>query len=258
MYRAFALRAASLLALASLTASPLAGCSGASSALPTPPVSAPSAARALGSQTEPGTEIQDAHHKKKKMTLLYVSDNEGNQIRVYDASSKTQNPPPVLRTITTSARRSRRMVTCSFRCRSARGLALRSGGKRFGSNKKTVMKRARRIFSVLAAAGELAACTHSNYMPNVIQLTPKGTAAQPADQSIARSFTLFAVEDGYTGEFTAQTVVGMCWVVQAPVTTGGAWTVVPQGSTCSRLDTEKIQVQDTNGHSAVTYIRSVQ
>ena len=108
------------------------------------------------------------------------------------------------------------------------------------------------------AAGGLAACTHSNYMPNVIQLTPHGTSAKPADQSIAHSFTLIAVEDGYTGEFSAQTIVGTCWVVQAPVMTSGAWTVVPQGTSCENLDTEEIRVKDTNGHSAVTYIRSVQ
>lgn len=117
---------------------------------------------------------------------------------------------------------------------------------------------ARGIVLAFAAAGAIAACTHSDYMPNVIRLTPNGTSAKPAEESIARSFTLLAVEDGYTGEFTAQTIVGTCWVVQAPVTTGGAWTVVPQGSTCSHLDTEQIQVKDTNGHSAVTYIRSVQ
>jgi|SRR5579871_1025733 len=120
------------------------------------------------------------------------------------------------------------------------------------------MKRARRVFSILAAAAGLAACTHSNYMPNVIQLTPHGTAAKPADQSIAKSFTLTAVEDGYTGEFTAKTIVGTCWVVQAPITTGGAWTVNPQGSSCPQLDTEEIQVKDAKGNSAVTYIRSVQ
>jgi hypothetical protein len=101
MYRSLALRAGSMIALASLTASPLAGCSGSSSALPTPPMSAPSAANALGSQAEANVEIQDAHHKKKKkkMTLLFVSDNENNEIRVYDASSNTQNPP-ALYTIT--------------------------------------------------------------------------------------------------------------------------------------------------------------
>ncbi|HVR46951.1 MAG TPA: hypothetical protein VMT95_10025 [Candidatus Binatia bacterium] len=97
MYRSLALRAGSLIALASV-ASPLAGCSGATSSLPTP-ISASSAAHALGSQAELNAEIQDAHHKKRKMTLLYVSDNENNEIRVYNASSKTQNPP-VLRTIT--------------------------------------------------------------------------------------------------------------------------------------------------------------
>jgi hypothetical protein len=95
-------------------------------------------------------------------------------------------------------------------------------------------------------------------MPNVIQLDPNGTASNPVSKSIASSFTLTAIEDGYTGLFTAETVVGKCWVVQTPTTTSGAWTVVPQGSTCPKLDTEKIQVNDTNGHSAVTYIRSVQ
>ncbi len=119
------------------------------------------------------------------------------------------------------------------------------------------MKRARGFVLAVVAAGGIVACTHSSFMPNVIQLTPKGTKAQPAEQSIAHSFTLLAVEDGYTGQFSAQTIVGKCWVVQAPIMTGGAWTVVPQGSTCSRLDTEQIQVKDTNGHSAVTYIRSV-
>lgn len=105
-------------------------------------------------------------------------------------------------------------------------------------------------------AGGLVACTHSNYTPNVIRITPSGTSGNPAPESIARSFTLTAVEDGYTGPFTADTVIGTCWVVQAPITTGGAWTVVPQGTTCSKLDTEKIQVKDQKGNVAVTYIRS--
>ena len=101
----------------------------------------------------------------------------------------------------------------------------------------------------------LAGCTHSNYMPNVIQLTPSGSSSDPARESISKSFTLMAVEDGYTNDFTAQTVVGSCWVVQAPITTAGAWVVVPHGSTCSQLDTEKILVKDQKGNSAVTYIR---
>lgn len=120
------------------------------------------------------------------------------------------------------------------------------------------MNGARRLFLAAAITLGLAACTHSDYMPNVIQLSPSGTAAKPADQSIKSSFTLTAVEDGYTGQFTAQTIVGKCWVVQAPTTTSGAWIVVPQGLTCgSDLDTEQIQVKDTNGHSAVTYIHSL-
>jgi hypothetical protein len=114
-----------------------------------------------------------------------------------------------------------------------------------------------RVFLSLAAALGLASCTHNNFMPNVIHLSPNGTATSPANESITSSFTLTAQEDGYTGQFTAQTITGECWVVQAPITTGGAWIVVPEGLTCSKLDTEKIQVTDTNGNSATTYIRSV-
>lgn len=94
-------------------------------------------------------------------------------------------------------------------------------------------------------------------MPNVIQLNPHGTPGKPVDKSIKSSFVLTAVEDGYTNEFTADTIVGKCWVVQAPVTTGGAWTVVPQGVTCAtKLDTEQLQVKDQKGNSATTFIRS--
>jgi hypothetical protein len=115
----------------------------------------------------------------------------------------------------------------------------------------------RRLLLMLVATLGLSACTHNDFMPNVIQLSPNGTAGSPVDQSIAHSFTLTAVEDGYTGLFTAQTIVGTCWVVLAPITTGGLWTVVPQGSTCSSdLDVEQIRVKDTNGNSASTYIRS--
>jgi hypothetical protein len=113
-----------------------------------------------------------------------------------------------------------------------------------------------RLFVAFAVAAGLAACTHSTYMPNVVQLNPHGTSTSPAPESIGSSFTLTAVEDGYTGQFTADTIVGECWVVQSPVTTSGAWTVVPQGLTCSKLGTEQIEVKDTNGNSAVTYIRS--
>ncbi|MGC1379982.1 MAG: hypothetical protein WA814_03020 [Candidatus Baltobacteraceae bacterium] len=103
----------------------------------------------------------------------------------------------------------------------------------------------------------LVACTHNDFTPNVIQLNPSGTSGSPANQSIANSFTLTAVEDGYTGQFTAETTIGECWVVLGPLWTGGAWVVTPQGSTCaSNLDTEKIVVKDQKGNSAVTYIRS--
>ncbi len=115
----------------------------------------------------------------------------------------------------------------------------------------------RRLVAAAAVAASLVACTRSNYTPNVIQLTPNGTASSPASQSIAKQFTLIAVEDGYTGQFTADTVIGTCWVVRAPVKTTGAWIVVPQGSTCSTdLDVEKIVVKDLKGNAASTYIRS--
>jgi hypothetical protein len=113
----------------------------------------------------------------------------------------------------------------------------------------------RRLCSAAAATSLLVACTHSDYMPNVVQITPNGTKTSPANEPIKSSFTLSAVEDGYTGQFTADTIVGTCWVVQSPVTSGGAWTVVPQGTTCDQHDVEQIQVKDTNGNSAVTYIR---
>jgi hypothetical protein len=120
------------------------------------------------------------------------------------------------------------------------------------------MRRARRFFLAVVCLAGLPACTHSNYMPNVIQVSPSGSSTDPAKEAIAKSFTLTAVEDGYTGLFTADTVIGTCWVVQAPVTSGGAWVVVPQGTTCAQLDTEKIQIKDQKGNSAVTYIRSIQ
>jgi hypothetical protein len=114
-----------------------------------------------------------------------------------------------------------------------------------------------RPLRAVLVAFALAACSHNDYTPNVIQLDPDGTAADPASQSVKSSFTLTAQEDGYTGQFTAQTIVGTCWVVQAPITTGGAWVVVPEGLTCSaKLDIEQIKVTDTKGNSAVTYIRS--
>jgi hypothetical protein len=112
------------------------------------------------------------------------------------------------------------------------------------------------LSAVLAAA--TAGCGPAKYyMPNVIELTPSGTMSNPAKQSIRSSFTLIAVEDGYTGVFTAQVVEGTCWVVQTPIMTSGAWTVVPQGTSCPKLPTEKILVKDQKGNSAVTFIQSV-
>ncbi|HEV3092133.1 MAG TPA: hypothetical protein VGX91_11910 [Candidatus Cybelea sp.] len=83
-------RAAALLAVVSLAASPLGGCS-AASALPS--------ARAVGSQVPAmGSPAQNVEPDTKKQ-LLFVSDNANDKVFVYNAASKTQNPPP-LRTIT--------------------------------------------------------------------------------------------------------------------------------------------------------------
>ena len=92
-------------------------------------------------------------------------------------------------------------------------------------------------------------------MPNVIQITPNGTQANPASESLTKPFTLTAVEDGYTGQFTADTIKGTCFVVQTPVTSGGAWTVVPQGSGCGSGQANEIQVIDQKGNSATTFIK---
>ena len=85
------LRTAAGIAIASLIAQPLAGCSGTSSALP-------SAAPYASAPTAPGPAAQP-DRKKKTKTLLFVSDNERSQILVYDAATKQQAPHPV-RTIT--------------------------------------------------------------------------------------------------------------------------------------------------------------
>lgn len=100
--RGFALRVSTGIAMASVFASPLAGCSGASSTLPgmasspssatVPQPAAPAASTALRSQ-------QPAGPNGSKPKLLFVSDNENNRISVYNTATKTQNPPPI-RTIT--------------------------------------------------------------------------------------------------------------------------------------------------------------
>jgi len=82
------LRAATSIAIASLMVDPLAGCSGAPSALPE---AAPSATTA-GFGTR-------ADGRSQKVQLLYVGDNQNSRIDVYDATTKKQNPPP-MRTIT--------------------------------------------------------------------------------------------------------------------------------------------------------------
>jgi hypothetical protein len=104
--RAFALRTSTLIALVSLAAAPLTGCSGSSSVLPGGALLAPSAGAAT---TSTGASTPAAAHTAVsqalagpdagKPKLLFVSDNKENRVVVYNAASKTQNPPPI-RTIT--------------------------------------------------------------------------------------------------------------------------------------------------------------
>jgi hypothetical protein len=112
-----------------------------------------------------------------------------------------------------------------------------------------------RLVCLVLASFLLASCTHNNFMPNVIQITPNGTQANPAKVSSTEPFTLTAVEDGYTGNFTADTIKGTCFVVQTPVTSGGAWTVVPQGTGCGAGTANEIQVTDQKGNSATTFVQ---
>jgi Lactonase, 7-bladed beta-propeller len=85
-------------AIAALLAQPLAGCSGASSSLPAPVSTnanhlyVPPAANAKGSAAQRVGPDADGQ-------FLFVSDNENNRIAVFNAASKTQNPPAE-RTIT--------------------------------------------------------------------------------------------------------------------------------------------------------------
>ena len=94
----------------------------------------------------------------------------------------------------------------------------------------------------------------------VIVLTPLGTATSPAAESIYSAFTLTATESGYSGNFTAQTIAGVCWVVQAPTSAPATFVVKAAGSSCvggSAGIVDQIQVTDSLGHSAITYIVSI-
>ncbi len=93
-----------------------------------------------------------------------------------------------------------------------------------------------------------------------IVLSPLGTAASPAPESIYSSFTLTATESGYSGSFTAQTIAGTCWVVQAPTSAPATFVVKAAGSLCvggSSGMVDQISVTDSLGHSAITYILSI-
>jgi sugar lactone lactonase YvrE len=87
------------LAIATLLAQPLAGCSGATSSLPTAPVSADSAHAFVPAAVSSKSSAPQRTAAAAKTSLLYVADNLNSKIYVFDEASKTSNPP-VLETIT--------------------------------------------------------------------------------------------------------------------------------------------------------------
>lgn len=119
--------------------------------------------------------------------------------------------------------------------------------------------------ALMAACGRGGKATSSSVIPasgasGIIVLSPMGSAASPANESILSSFVLTASEAGYSGNFTAQTIVGTCWVVKPPTTAVAAFVVSPSGLLCVggfNGDTEQIKVTDGNGNSTITYIHSV-
>lgn len=108
-----------------------------------------------------------------------------------------------------------------------------------------------------ACSGGGSSSTPSAASGNVV-LSPMGTAANPANEAVVKgSFVLTASEAGYNGNFTAQTIVGSCWVV--PPTSEPAGFLVGQGLLCigGGSDIEQIKVTDSAGNSTITYIRSI-
>jgi hypothetical protein len=89
------LRTITGVAIAAILSQPLAGCSGASSSLPSAPVASnsahlyvPAAADAKGSAAQRVSPDTGAQY-------LYVSDDLQSEISVFNAASKTSNPPPL-------------------------------------------------------------------------------------------------------------------------------------------------------------------
>jgi hypothetical protein len=78
-----AIKIAMGITVAALIAAPLAGCSAASSALPSP----------ADEVTRTGSPA--ARVDARKAQLLYVSDNQNDRILVYDAAARQQNPSPI-------------------------------------------------------------------------------------------------------------------------------------------------------------------
>jgi hypothetical protein len=94
------LRSATGIAVATLLGQSLAGCSGASTALPAAAPASMAAPASIGTQaTDRGMNTIAQPDKKKKAgsELLFVADNEKSRILVYNAAEKNSNP---IRTIT--------------------------------------------------------------------------------------------------------------------------------------------------------------
>jgi len=117
--------------------------------------------------------------------------------------------------------------------------------------------------------GPTPAPTSTPTIASPVSLSPMGTAAAPANESILSPFALNATESKYVGGFSAQTIVGSCWVASEmtttynqgpPPTSGANFLVSPSGLLCVggfNGDTEQIKVTDSNGNSTTTYIHSI-
>lgn len=93
------LRTVTGVAIALFLAQPLAGCSGAASSLPFAPDSPSSVHLDVPAAVDAKGSAAQRVHSDAGGQQLFVSDNENNRILVYNAASKTQNPP-IERTIT--------------------------------------------------------------------------------------------------------------------------------------------------------------
>jgi hypothetical protein len=70
-----------------------------------------------------------------------------------------------------------------------------------------------------------------------IVLTPAGTTASPANESIFGIFNVYATESNYSGSFTASVTgtnapEGDCFLLKTPSSSSVGWTFAPDGGFC--------------------------